>query len=134
MPSISTLTTSPTCEVALADDVVPLEGLAADLRIGRPRGAARRAGLDHEAGLQRVEVGEEGDDLGDAPDHLRRGVVLADLAVDERPKPELLRVGDLVARDDPGPERRGGVEVLARAERVLEAALGDAGRPGGRAR
>ena len=87
----------------------------------------------HEPGRQRVEVREEGDDLGDAPDHLRGRVALADLLVDVRAQLERLGVGDLVARHDPGAERRRRVEVLAGAERVLEAALRDAARPGGRA-
>ena len=46
-------------EVALADDVVSLEGLATDLGIGGPGGPARGSGLEDEAGLKRVEVREE---------------------------------------------------------------------------
>ena len=69
-------------EVALADDVVAVERLAADLGIGGPCGAARRARLEQEAGLQRVELREERHDLGDAPDHLRGRVRLPHLVVD----------------------------------------------------
>src|SRR3954452_721768 len=64
-------------EVTPADDVVAVKWLAADLGIGGPRGAARCARFQQESGLQRVELREECDDLGDAPDHLRGRVRLA---------------------------------------------------------
>src|SRR3954452_23326765 len=109
--------------VALAHDVVAIERLAADLGIGGPCGAARRAGLEQKAGLQRGEVREERDDLRDAPDHLGGRVGLPHLVVDIGAELQVLRIRNLGPRHDPGPEGCRGVEVLARPERVLPAAL-----------
>ena len=50
--------------------------------------------------------------------------VLAQLVVDPGAERQLLWVAKLVCRDDAGAERRGGIEVLARAERVLRGAVG----------
>ena len=60
---------------------------------GRPRG-------DHVARLEREHLGQEGDDSRHGKDHLGRGCVLFDLAVDREPDRHRLRVRDRVRRED----------------------------------
>src|SRR4051812_5361886 len=81
-------------------------------RVHRLSDAGRRPGEDDVAGLQGAGLREERDDLGDAEDQVRRGRVLAQLAVDPRAQPQRLRVGDLVGGGDPRAPRAGVVKAL----------------------
>jgi hypothetical protein len=76
---------------------------------GRPVG-------DEVAGLQRADAGQRRDHVGNRGDHLVRGAVLAELAVDSRADTETRWI-KLVGRDDPGPNRPMGVKSLARPHR-----------------
>src|SRR5438874_4596090 len=81
--------------------------------------AGRRAGRDEIAGAQCQHAGEEADVVAHAADHVlgMRGhhVPAVQLDVDAR----VLRLGQLVPRHDPRPERAEGVEAFADVARVL---------------
>src|SRR5438093_52069 len=84
--------------------------------------AGGSASGDEHAGSEGRHAGEEADVLAQGADHVagvrghREAAVLLDA---DR---EVLRVVDLLARDDPGPEAREGVETLADVARVVPAA------------
>ena len=99
MPSIDTVTTSPSRRTTG--------------RVAEDADAARRAGRDDVAGLQRERHRAVADDLGDAEVHLRGARVLEDLVVDPALDLERLRIGDLVGRHEGRAHRAEGVERLA---------------------
>src|SRR5262245_39597596 len=92
---------------------VPADPFAAELGVHRPGGPAGGTGEDNEPRLQREADREEVDQVGAGEDHVPGRSRLAQLAVDARAKPQLLRVRDLVGGDDARPERAGGLERLA---------------------
>jgi hypothetical protein len=75
--------------------------------------AGRRAGSDDVAGHERHELAHVAHDLGDVEDHGLGVAGLHALAVEVQPHRELLRVGHLVARHQPGAEGAEGVAALA---------------------
>src|SRR3954470_20880466 len=69
-------------------------------------------------GAQREARRKEMDELGTGPNHFRGAARLPQVAVDPRLELEVLRVEDLVRRDDARPERGAGIERLAAAQVV----------------
>src|SRR5882672_2866511 len=95
---------------AEADFVAGLQehrGLAAHADTG---GSAR---ADEVARIQRHEAADVAHQRGHAEDHGARAAVLAALAVHVEPHAQSLRIGHLVARDEPWPDRSEGVAALA---------------------
>src|SRR5580700_8945211 len=82
-------------------------------RLAAVADAFGRACGDDVARRQRGEVGAEGDDLRDRIDQLVGAGMLDLLAVQPRRQGELARVGNLVAGDEPWPERAGTGKILA---------------------
>jgi hypothetical protein len=80
-------------------------------RLERLADAARRAGEDDRAGLERAGLADELDQLARLEDQVARAAVLAQLAVDVRREAQVAGV-DLVGRRDPGSPGAGGVEAL----------------------
>src|SRR3546814_9170409 len=91
--------------------------------------ARRRAGGDHFARLQTHELRDVGDVRPVVYDHRLRRAVLAHDPVHAQPHLEVLRVGDLFARDEPRPdgsEAVGGLALGPLAATIgLEGALRD---------
>src|SRR5437870_5054212 len=83
-------------------------------RIAARADAARCAGDDDVARLERGEGRDVVDEPREAVDHLLGGSVLHDLAVEPRLERQFLAVRDLVAGDHPRAESAGAAEVLAR--------------------
>ena len=85
---------------------------ASGLKPATPRDGA---GREHVAGAvaERRVVAE---DLRDRHGHAARVRLLADLAVDAQRHGQVVRIGDLVGRDDPRAERAEGVDRLAERE------------------
>src|SRR4051812_14506107 len=81
--------------------------------------ASRRPRGDEVARTQREHAGEEPDVLAHAADHVAGVRLHLGLAVLLDAHGEVLRIGDLVARDDPRPEPGERVEALADVARVL---------------
>src|SRR6266851_6906467 len=92
------------------------------IAVGELRHARRRAGRDEHAGLERRHAREKADVLAQPADHVAGVRAHRELAVLLDADREALRIVDLVARDDPGPQAREGVEALADVARVLPAA------------
>src|SRR6266567_2362781 len=92
------------------------------IAVGELRHARRRAGRDEPAGLERRHAREKADMLAQSADHVAGVRAHRELAVLLDADREVLRIVDLVARDDPGPQAREGVEALADVARVLPAA------------
>src|ERR1700687_4721794 len=80
---------------------------------GEHADAAGRPGGDEVAGLQRADAGQRRDHIADPGDHLLRGAVLAQLAVDPRTDTETRRI-HLVGGDEPRPYGSMGVKALGR--------------------
>src|SRR6266480_854492 len=95
-------------------DLYRISGLHPHRRIAARADAARGAGDDDVARLERGESGDVVDEPRDAVDHLFGGGVLHHLAVEPRLERQLLAVSDLAARDHPRAESAGAAEVLAR--------------------
>src|SRR5580765_3158603 len=87
-----------------------------------PGDAGGGAGRDEVAGTQGAHAREKADVLAHAADHVAgmRGHDM--LAVQLDVDAHILRLGQLVARHDPGAERGKGVEALADVARVLTVA------------
>ena len=87
------------------------------------------AGGDDVAGVEREELAEVADERADAEDHRGGGAVLVALAVDFEPEFQVLRVGNFVARYQPGADWAERVATLSfgplAAAVLLEGALGD---------
>src|SRR5262249_37803360 len=85
------------------------------------RDACRRAGGDKGSRLQRRDAGKKANQIAQAIDHVRSVrphhvfAVLLDIDVN------VLRLADLVAGDDPGPQAAERVEALADVARVVAA-------------
>ena len=105
MPSIQDSRTWPGCEEAG--------------RLPGDADAGGRAGEDDVAGQQRQHGGQLGDEAGDAEDEVAGAGVLHRLAVDGAAEREVVGVGELVGRDDPGAHRA--VAAAGLAERELGA-------------
>ncbi len=75
--------------------------------------AGRRAGGDEVAGQQGHVVAEIGDEVGHAENHVARVAGLHALTVHVEPEVDVLRVGDLVAADQPRADRAEGVAAFA---------------------
>src|SRR3546814_15837727 len=80
--------------------------------------ARRGPGGDDVAGLERHELRNIGDDLGDGAVHRFRMAVLHALAVDRQPPGEVLRVAGSVGGDKPRADRAEGQETLALVPRL----------------
>ena len=78
------------------------------------------AGEDDVARLEREAAGAEGEQLGDAEDHLRGRGVLHHLAVHPCPQRQRLRVENLVGCDDDRSEWAEAVEAFARTHWLSE--------------
>jgi hypothetical protein len=80
-------------------------------------------------GSRVMKLRDIADDVGAAEDHVGGGGILHALAVEFQPEAQRLRVGDFVARHQPGAERAEAVAALAlvplAAALDLEGALGD---------
>src|SRR5581483_5557812 len=88
-------------------DVAGLQGFAA-----RGADAGRRAGQYQIAGMQGHAGGEMRDLFGDIKDHLASiGILFRDV-VDPELDRQILRVGNVFGRHDPGTERTSAVEAL----------------------
>ena len=90
-----------------------IAGLEVARRLLAHADAGRRAGGDDVAGHQRHEVADVADQMVDREDHRPGVAVLHPLAIDVEPHVERLRIGDLVARHQPRPERGEAVAALA---------------------
>lgn len=77
--------------------------------------AMRRARHDDGAGLERRALGQVGDDLGDAEDHVVGAALLHDLAVQHGPELDGGGVRQAPRRHETRPQRREAVEALAEA-------------------
>src|SRR4051794_24962035 len=99
-----------------AHDVAVLEELR---RVHRHADAARRAGQDEVAGLERAGLGDEVHEVVDLEQQVVRPRVLAQLAVDPRAQAQVLGLGHLVGRRDPRAERAEGVGALRPRPLVL---------------
>src|SRR5271165_4224238 len=119
LPSNDALSLRPQNPPVELDDVAALEELG---RLHAEAHALRRAGDDHVSRQQRHELAEMRKDLGDGEDHVAGVALLPDGAVDGERERDRLRVGDLVGRHQPRPERTERVEALAL--HPLAAALG----------
>src|SRR5215510_14967717 len=82
--------------------------------------AGRRAGQDEVARLQGHARRQHRDLLGGVLDHAARAGVLHERVVDPELKRQRLRIGKLVDRNDPGPERARDVEALLAEPVVVE--------------
>src|SRR6266704_3410895 len=92
------------------------------IAVGELRHARRRARRDEHTGRERRHAREKTDVLAQAADHVAGVRAHRGLAVLLDADREILVIVDLVARDDPGPQAREGVEDLADVARVLPAA------------
>src|SRR5438128_1629325 len=92
------------------------------IAVGELRHARRRARRDEHTGRERRHAREKTDVLAQAADHVAGVRAHRGLAVLFDADREVLRIVDLVARDDPGPQAREGVEALADVPGVLPAA------------
>ncbi len=63
--------------------------------------------------MQRHELAEIGHDIGNTIDHGLAGAVLHGLTIDLQPHAEVLRIGDLILRDEPWADRAEGVAGFA---------------------
>lgn len=77
--------------------------------------AVGRARHDHGAGLERRALGQVGDDLCDAEDHVVGAALLHDLAVQHGPELDDGGVRQAPGRHEARPQRREAVEALAEA-------------------
>src|SRR4051812_45967634 len=95
-----------------------IAGLQPDLLLGRHAedDAARRAGEEDVARLQGEVLRGVADDVRHAEDHVVGVGGLPDLAVHAAFDLERLRIGDLIGRHQPGPDRRKPVAGLAQQE------------------
>src|SRR5262245_12985598 len=84
--------------------------------------ACRRAGGDEIARAQGQHAGQEADVVAQPADHVTGVRVHDGLAVLLDADLEVLRLVDLIARHDPGPQSRERVEALADVARVLTSA------------
>src|SRR5712692_4013838 len=92
------------------------------IAVGELRHARRRAGRDEDSGPERRHAREKADVLAQSADHVAGMRAHRGLAVLLDADREVLRIVDLVARDDPGPQARESIEALADVARVLPAA------------
>src|SRR5215217_4550496 len=83
------------------------------LRLHAHAHPGRSARGDHVSRLEDHEMGDVRNELGAAEDHRLGGARLHSLAVDVEPHGEVLHVGNLVFRDEPGPERTEGWTAFA---------------------
>src|SRR5436305_1580631 len=103
--------------VLLAQAFDPQPHLVAALQVQRRLHAqphpGRRAGADQVAGVERHEAADVAHERGHAEHHRLRAAVLEAAAVHVEPHRQRLRICDLVARDEPRPDRAEGVAALA---------------------
>ena len=71
----------------------------------------RRPRHDQRTALQGGSLGQESDHFRHAEDHLLGGRVLDDVPVVDGFDAEVVRVGDVLLRDEDGADGRGGVEA-----------------------
>ena len=81
-----------------------------DLRLPHRPDPRRRPRHDQRPALQRGSLGQESDRLRHAEDHFFRIRVLDDGAVVDGFDTQVVRVGDVLLRDEDGANGRGGVE------------------------
>src|SRR5215475_11505730 len=91
-------------------DLVPF--FEADRRFAKHPDACRRARENQVAWLECRGARDEADDVGNAKDHVRRRGVLHQDSVQRQPNPEILGIGNLLARHQSGTDRAERIKAL----------------------
>src|SRR5258706_573437 len=99
----------------------PLDAASQAIAVGELRDARRRARRDEDAGLERHHLREKADVLAQSADHVCRVRAHRELAVLLDADREVLRIVDLVARDDPWAQSGEGIEPFPDVAPVLPA-------------
>ena len=82
--------------------------------------AGRRSGQDEIARLEGHTRGQHRNLFGGVEDHLARVGILHERVVDPELEPEIVWIGQIIGRYDPGPQRAGAVEALLAEPIIVE--------------